>query len=57
MSVVTIPNMPFGPSAWVSMWQWNAQMPGVLFGPRKSDVTWTRVVNRWPGAIDSVSRV
>ena len=27
-------------------------MPGVLFGPRKSDVTCTSVVNRWPGATD-----
>ena len=46
MNVVTMPNMPFGPSACVRMWQWNAQMPGVLFGPRKSDVTCTSVVNR-----------
>ena len=30
---------------------------GVLFGPSKSDVTCTRVVKRWPGAIDRVSTV
>ena len=25
MSAVTIPNIPAEPSAWVRMWQWNAQ--------------------------------
>ena len=57
MNVVTMPNMPLGPSAWVRMWQWKAQMPGVLFGPRKSFVTCTSVLNRWPGATMSVSSV
>ena len=42
MKVVTMPSMPFGPSAWVRMWQWNAQIPGVLFGPRNSAVGWMR---------------
>jgi len=28
MSAVTMPNMPLGPSAWLSMWQWKAHTPG-----------------------------
>src|SRR5215210_8550139 len=47
MSAVTIPNMPFGISAWGRMWQWNAHTPGLL--------QFTITSQRSPGATLSVS--
>jgi len=48
MSAVTMPNIPWSLSAWLRMWQWNAQTP--------TSVASTIASNRWPGAILSVSQ-
>ena len=47
MRVLTMPNMPLWPSAWGRMWQWNAQIPGV--------VALIRTSQRSPGLTPRVS--
>ena len=47
MSAVTMPNIPFGVSAWGRMWQWNAHVPGLSASIITS--------HRSPGATFSVS--
>ena len=44
-----MPNMPCSLSAWLRMWQWNAQIPG--------SVASTMISKRWPGAMLSVSHI
>jgi hypothetical protein len=46
-SAVTIPYIPCSDSAWGRMWQWNAQVPGL--------VAFTITSHRSPGAMLSVS--
>ena len=52
MNVVTMPNIPSSLSAWVRMWQWNAQTPTC------SAVGRTSTVYRSPGRdVQRVDRV
>ena len=44
---VAMPNIPFGPSTWDRMWQWNAHTPGCLHARSRRTAR--------PGAITSVS--
>src|SRR3954451_1266804 len=47
IKAVTIPNMPWSLSAWGRMWQWKAQVPGLL--------QLTTTSHRSPGAMLRVS--
>ena len=46
---VTMPNMPWGPSAWLRMWQCQTHVP--------TSVACTSTVTRWPGATSTVSSI